>query len=132
MTTLRTPTRTIEIAMTGVTPEGYDNGIDYSSDYIGNLADPNLHECPSGDCNLDGVGHYHCDDKTADWWITHCRAMEVHNDRVAGLPEAQREEFRAVAESESTYNVDAEDQPAAGDALLERLFGKHVLLQPQY
>ena len=123
MTTLRTPTRTIEITMTGVTSDGYDDGIDYSGDYIGNLADPNLHECTDDDCNLDGTGHYHCDDETADWWVAHCRAMELHNDRVAQLTSEQREKFRAVAESDGTYNVDAEDQPGEGEALLDRLFG---------
>jgi hypothetical protein len=49
--------------------------------------------------------------------------MKLHNDRVAQLTSEQREKFRAVAESDGTYNVDAEDQPGAGEALLDRLFG---------
>ena len=123
MTTLSTPTRTVEITMTGVTSDGVDNGVDYSSDYIGNLSDPNLRECSNDACALDGTSHYHCDDESADWWVDHCLAMEYHNDRVSQLTVAQREEFRAAAEDEGTYNVDIEKQPSAGEALLDRLFG---------
>jgi len=122
MTILRTPTHTVEITMTGVTPEGYDDCLDYSRVYIGNLADPNLHECSDDVCNLDGTGHYHCDDDTAEWSGAHCRAMELHNDRVSRLTTEQREEFRAAAETEGTYNVDVEDQPGAGEELLDRMF----------
>ena len=37
MITIKTPTRTVEITMTEATAEGYDGGICYASDYIGNL-----------------------------------------------------------------------------------------------
>ena len=115
MTTLKTPTRTVRMTM-------YD-GTDYSGDYIGNLEDPNLDQRPDDDCPLDCTGVYHYDDQMADWWVNHCRAMELHNDRVSQLTSEQREEFRTAAEAEGTYNVDAKDQPGAGEALLDRLFG---------
>ena len=118
-TTIKTPTRTVGITMTGVTGEGYDDGIDYSRDYIGNLVDDNLHAC---DCE-DAEHTYHADDETAQWWLDHCREMEGHNDRVSQLTAEQRAEYDAAAEAEGTYSCDAEDQPSCGNELLDRLFG---------
>jgi hypothetical protein len=105
--------------MTGVTSEGYDDGIDYSRDYIGNLSDTNLKDC---DCE-DAEHTYHADDETAQWWIDHCREMEAHNDRVSQLTTEQRAEFDASADAEGTYSCDVEDQPSCGTELLDRLFG---------
>jgi hypothetical protein len=129
MTTIRTPSRTLEISMTEVTADGYDDGIDYSSEYIGNLADPNLHECDDDDCDLIGIGHYHADDETADWWVDHCRETESVNDRVAELSPKQHAIWIDAAESEGIYSRDAEDQPAAANELLDRLFAKSPAAQ---
>jgi hypothetical protein len=105
--------------MIGVTAEGYNDGIDYSSDYIGNLADPNLKRCNCADTEHT----YHADEETATWWMEHCREMAEHNNRVSQLTTKQRKEYDKVAESEGTYSCDAEDEPSRGNELLNRLFG---------
>jgi hypothetical protein len=109
MTTLRTPTRTIEISMTSVTAEGFDDGIDYSKYYIGNLADPNLHACVDDDCASDGTNHYHCDDETADWWVEHCHIAESNDNRLVGLSAEDRVAFDAWAAETGVYNLDIDD-----------------------
>jgi hypothetical protein len=105
--------------MTGVTAEGYDDGVDYSGDYIGNLSDPNLKACADADCDLDGTGHYHCDDETATWWIDHCKIAEGNADRISRMPESVRLEFDAWAETEGVYNLDVDDSVRAVAAHLE-------------
>jgi hypothetical protein len=119
MITIKTPTRIVTIVMFGVTADGYIDGIDYSSDYIGSLFDANLHVC---DCE-DAEHTYHADDETAQWWYDRCREMEAHERRVSQLTPAQRDRFRAAVESEHTYSCDAEDEPVRGNELLDRLFG---------
>jgi hypothetical protein len=49
--------------------------------------------------------------------------MEVLNDRVSQLTTAQRAEYDAAVEAEHTYSCDAEDEPARGHELLDRLLG---------
>jgi hypothetical protein len=121
MIRLRTPTRTVEITMTGVTAEGYDDEIDYSGDYIGNLADPNLHTCADDDCNLSGSGHYHCDDETADWWAEHCQIAESNADRLAGLSTADRATFDAWAAEMGVYDYDIDDTVRSVAAHLDEM-----------
>jgi len=118
MVTIKTPTRTVEITMTTTNSDG-TVGLDYASDYIGNLSDANLKPC---DCS-DAEHTYHADDDAAQWWIDHCAAHEDMNNRVAGLTGGQQERFRAEAEAQHTFDVDAEQQPGAGMALMDELFG---------
>ena len=119
MTTIKTPTRVVEITMTGLTSDDLCDGIDYSRDYIGNLSDPNLKQC---DCD-DAEHTYHADDETATWWRTHCTEMEVLNDRISQLTPEQRAAHDAAAEAEGTYHCDAEDEPGNGHELLDRMLG---------
>lgn len=119
MTTIKTTTRTVEITMTTTNADG-TIGIDYSSDYIGNLSDDNLKPC---DCE-DERHDYHADDETAQWWLDHCAEYEAMEDRKAALTPKQRERFDAEAETRHTFDLDAEDQPRAGQALMDELFGR--------
>jgi hypothetical protein len=123
MTTLKTPTRIVELSLTSTNSDG-TIGIDWSSDYIGNTSAPENDLSPC-DCT-DAEHSYHCDDDTADWWIEQCRAQQEHDDALAELSEAQRAEFDEEVEARHTYDVDMEQQPGAGMALMQELFGESV------
>ena len=124
MITIKTPTRTVEITMTAATAEGYDGGICYASDYIGNLVggDGGASGLTPCDCPDGCPEHtWHSDDETADWWTEHCRTAESNADRLQSLKANRRAAFDEWAQDMGVYDLDIDDTVRAIAARLDEM-----------